>query len=67
MLDFATPYMKQNKSRKQTLESAQCGLEISFKRDHVRKQTNIYFYISSRAALNKTFTAKYNGVLLRTP
>ena len=30
MLHFVTPYMKQNKSRKQTLESAQYGLEISF-------------------------------------
>ena len=28
---FVTSYMKQNKSRKQTLESAQYGLEISFK------------------------------------
>ena len=31
MLHFVMPYMKQNKSRKQTLESAQYGLEISFK------------------------------------
>ena len=31
MLHFVTSYMKQNKSRKQTLESAQSGLEISFK------------------------------------
>ena len=31
MLHFVTPYMKQNKSRKQTLESAQYGLENSFK------------------------------------
>ena len=31
MLRFVTSYMKQNKSRKQTLESAQYGLEISFK------------------------------------
>ena len=31
MLHFGTCYMKQNKSRKQTLESAQYGLEISFK------------------------------------
>ena len=27
----------------------------------------IYFYIFSRATLNKTFTAKYDGVLPRTP
>ena len=31
MLHFVTSYMKQNKSRKQTLETAQYGLEISFK------------------------------------
>ena len=31
MLHFVTSYMKQNKNRKQTLESAQYGLEISFK------------------------------------
>ena len=30
MLHFVTSYMKQNKSRKQTLESAQYGMEISF-------------------------------------
>ena len=31
ILHFVTSYMKQNKSHKQTLESAQYGLEISFK------------------------------------
>ena len=31
MRHFVTSYMKQNKSRKQTLESAQNGLEIIFK------------------------------------
>ena len=30
-------------------------------------QTDIYFYIFSRAALNETFTDKYDGVLPRTP
>ena len=30
MLHFVTSYMKQNKSRKQTLKSAQNGLEIIF-------------------------------------
>ena len=30
MLHFVASYMKQNKSRKRTLESAQYGLEISF-------------------------------------
>ena len=34
MLHFVTSYMKQNKSSKQTLESAQYGLEISFKLDN---------------------------------
>ena len=32
MLHFVTSYMKQNKSRKQTIESAQYGQEISFNR-----------------------------------
>ena len=31
MLHSVTSYMKENTSRKQTLESAQYGLEISFK------------------------------------
>ena len=31
MLHFVMSYVKQNKSRKQTLESEQYGLEISFK------------------------------------
>ena len=30
MLRFVTSYMEQNKRRKQNLESAQYGLEISF-------------------------------------
>ena len=34
MLHFVTSYTKQNKSRKQTLESAQYGLEISFNCDY---------------------------------
>ena len=29
--------------------------------------SNIYFYIFSRATLNEAFTAKYDGVLPRTP
>ena len=29
--------------------------------------SNIYFYIFSRASLNETFTAKYDGVLPGTP
>ena len=39
MLHFVTSYMKQNKSRKQTLESAQNGLEISFKPPNNASQT----------------------------
>ena len=39
MLHFVTSYMKQNKSRKQTLESAQYGLEISFNTDTKIMQT----------------------------
>ena len=31
MLHFVTSYMKQNKNRKQTLETVQYELEISFK------------------------------------
>ena len=31
MLHFVTSYRKQNKTRKQNLETAQYGLEISFK------------------------------------
>ena len=34
MLHFVTSYMKQIKSRKQTLESAQYGLEIIFNTGH---------------------------------
>ena len=37
------------------------------KGDHVKTQTNIYFCISSRATLNETFTAKYNGVFPEHP
>ena len=44
MLHFVTSYMKQNKSRKQTLESAQYGLEISFKRTSITLQGK---YLSS--------------------
>ena len=48
-------------------------LSLTPKRDHVKTQTiYIYIYIYfffffSRAALNETFTAKYDGVLPRTP
>ena len=41
MLHFVMSYMKQNKSGKQTLESAQYELEISFK----------YLLLSSRSVL----------------
>ena len=39
-------------------------LFLTPKRDHVKTQT---IYIFSRATLNETFTAKYDGVLPRTP
>ena len=41
MLHFVTSYMKQNKSRKQTLESAQYGLEISFNNQKTDTQNKI--------------------------
>ena len=44
MLHFVTSYMKQNKSRKQTLESAQYGLEISFNTQAVQAQ-NVRSYL----------------------
>ena len=38
------------------------------KRDHVKTQTTyFFFFIFSRATLNETFMAKYDGVLPRTP
>ena len=42
MLHFVTSYMKQNKSRKQTLESAQYGLEISFNNYTVKYQVTYW-------------------------
>ena len=36
MVHFVTSWMNQNKSRKQTLESAQYGREISFKITKIR-------------------------------
>ena len=38
MLHFVTSYMKQNKSRKQTLESAQYGLEIALNMERSYKR-----------------------------
>ena len=38
MLHIVTSYMKQNKSRKQTLESVQYGLEISLKYMYMYKK-----------------------------
>ena len=35
--------------------------------DHFKTKTIINTFISSRAPLNETFTAKYNGVLPGTP
>ena len=33
----------------------------------LKRRQYIYFYIFSRATLNETFSAKYDGVLPRTP
>ena len=40
-------------------------LFLTPKRDHVKTQTIDIFF--TRATLNETFTAKYDGVLPRTP
>ena len=40
---------------------------LTSKRDHVKTQTIYFFSKFSRATLNETFTAKYVGVLPRTP
>ena len=42
MLHFVTSYMNQNKSHKQTLESAQYGLEISFKQIRAYKLSTAF-------------------------
>ena len=48
MLHFVTSYMKQNKRRKQTLESAQNGLEIIFKALNGKAPTYISDLINVR-------------------
>ena len=65
MLHFVTSYMKQNKSRKQTLESAQYGLEINFKlkcRRQIWKQWEI---LSSAWNAKETSMGKYVEQFLR--
>ena len=49
MLHFVTSYMKQNKSRKQTLESAQYGLEISFNVCKIFISLACYWQIGSKS------------------
>ena len=71
MLHFVTSYMKQNKSRKQTLDSAQYGLEISFK--ETEKSTTLpsllygMFHAHETSELfaceNKVFEYKYISIL----
>ena len=56
MLHFVTSYMKQNKSRKQTLEIAQYGLEISFNFCHYYQIPISFFYIFIH---NRFFLARY--------
>ena len=51
---FVTSYMKQNKSRKQTLGSAQYGLEISFK-------SKLFTAVTCRSfSWNRTFAVAWN-------
>ena len=54
-----------------SLKETNLGVAKAFltpKRDHVKTQTvYIHFYIFSRATVNETFTAKYDGVFPRTP
>ena len=56
MLHFVTSYMKENKSRKQTLESAQYGLEISFNSLWVQIKTEMDFG-------GKLCKKKLNGIM----
>ena len=51
MLHFVTSYMKQNRSRKQTLESAQNGLEIIFKLFNMHTNTIVYHHSGNCLAL----------------
>ena len=40
---------------------------LPLKETMLKHRQYTYFYIFSRATLNETFTAKYDGVLPRTP
>ena len=60
MLHFVKSYMKQNKSRKQTLESAQYGLEISFKAIKIRQQ------LKAIQGINTMICRKITAVLRST-
>ena len=55
MLHFVASYMKQNKSRKQTLESAQYGLKIIFNLTNVldmSKHCSLQSVISEQGYMN---------------
>ena len=57
MLHFVASYMKQNKSRKQTLECAQSGLEISFARHFTLKMplsTQVHKWVPANLMLRVT-------------
>ena len=54
MLHFVTSYMKQNKSRKQTLESAQYGLEISFKTKTADTNNKMHCLLGSQEKLSSS-------------
>ena len=43
------------------------NFELNPKKRPCQDRQYIYFYIFSRATLNETFTAKYDGVLPKTP
>ena len=55
------------KPRKDTDLSVAQAFFWPLKETMLKHRQYIYFYIFSRATLNETFTAKYDGVLPRTP
>ena len=67
MLHFVTSYMKQNKSRKQTLESAQSGLEISFKGHFEKSKPKRHIFIDGNVhAMYSDAKSYYIGARKKT-
>ena len=70
-----TPYMKGvgmlvGNFELKPLKETDMGVAQAFltpKRDHIKTQTIYIFLFFSRATLNETFKAKYDGILPRTP